>query len=203
MTDWLRAAMCFLALAILPATQAGAQELAQSGWQCAPFARLASGIQIFGNAGTWWDQAAGRYERGAAPKPGAVLVFKAAGRMRVGHVAVVSQVVNARQIKVTHANWSVINGARGQIENDVDVIDMSEANDWSEVRVWYAPLQGLGTSAHPTYGFIYQDVPAMQLAQAAGITAQPSAVQTVALDAAARPVDPIAALIEATEDAAL
>src|SRR5262249_51895531 len=28
--------------------------------QCAPFARQASGIQIYGNANTWWRQAAGR-----------------------------------------------------------------------------------------------------------------------------------------------
>lgn len=169
--------------------------MGQQRWQCAPFARLVSGLQLFGNAGTWWGQADGRYERGAAPKTGAVLVFKAAGQMRVGHVAMVSQVVDARHIKVTHANWSPINGSRGQIETDVDVVDVSPANDWSEVRVWYAPLQALGTTAHPTYGFIYQDAAATQLAQAATQPAAP--VQTAA-------ADPIGALIEATSaDAAL
>ncbi|MFY8142871.1 MAG: CHAP domain-containing protein, partial [Caulobacter sp.] len=30
-------------------------------WQCVPFARLMSGIQIFGDARTWWSQAAGKY----------------------------------------------------------------------------------------------------------------------------------------------
>ena len=44
-------------------------------WQCAPYAREISGIQIFGNANTWWSQAAGKYERGNAPKVGAVLSF--------------------------------------------------------------------------------------------------------------------------------
>ena len=34
------------------------------GWQCAQFARLFTGIQIFGDAGTWWDKAVGRYARG-------------------------------------------------------------------------------------------------------------------------------------------
>lgn len=193
MTNWLRAVMCLVALAMLPATQASAQDVTQQRWQCAPFARLVSGLQLFGNAGTWWDQASGRYERGAAPKEGAVLVFKAAGRMRVGHVAMVSQVVDARHIKVTHANWSPINGSRGQVEADVDVIDVSEAGDWSEVRVWYAPLQGLGTSAHPTYGFIYQDAAATQLAQA--VASQPAApVQTAS---AVQAVDAIGDLIDA------
>jgi hypothetical protein len=35
--------------------------------QCVPYARQASGIQLFGDARTWWDQAAGRYSRGHAP----------------------------------------------------------------------------------------------------------------------------------------
>ena len=56
----------------------------------------------------------------------------------------VSEVVDARTIKVTHANWSPINGSRGQVEEDVEVVDVSEANDWSEVRVWYAPLADIG-----------------------------------------------------------
>ena len=48
MTAWLRAAFCFVALAMLPMTQAGAQDLSAQRWQCAPFARLVSGIQLFG-----------------------------------------------------------------------------------------------------------------------------------------------------------
>ena len=38
--------------------------LADDYWQCVPFARLMSGIQIFGDAHTWWQQAAGRYQTG-------------------------------------------------------------------------------------------------------------------------------------------
>ena len=34
--------------------------------QCVPFARAASGIQIYGDAWTWWDQAEGRYQIGRA-----------------------------------------------------------------------------------------------------------------------------------------
>jgi surface antigen len=136
--------------------------------QCAPFAREVSGIQLFGNAGTWWGKAAGKYDRGEAPKVGAVLVFKAAGSMRVGHVAMVSRIVSNREIKITHANWSVINGRRGQIERDVTAIDVSAAGDWSQVKVWYAPIGGLGTKSYPVYGFVYNDkpLPAMQTASA-------------------------------------
>lgn len=124
-------------------------------WQCATFARAFSGIQIFGDAATLWRQAVGRYEEGQAPRAGAVLVFKPTGRMRVGHVATVSEIVSAREIKVTHANWSPIGGSRGQVETDVTVVDTSDAGDWSRVRVWYAPLGDLGRSDYPVYGFIY------------------------------------------------
>ena len=135
-----------------------------AGWQCAPFARLFSGVQLFGNAYTWWQQALGKYDRGSAPKAGAVLVFKAAGGMRVGHVATVSRIISDRIIKVTHANWSVINGHRGQVERDVTVVDASPNNDWSQVKVWYAPISGIGTHAYPVYGFIYGGAKAAQAA---------------------------------------
>ena len=126
-----------------------------AGLECVPFARQVSGIQIFGNAWTWWAQAAGRYAEGAAPRVGAVLVFRPAGVMKLGHVAVVSRVVSDRILMVTHANWSRIGGVRGQIERDVTLVDVSAANDWSQVRVWWRDSQGLGTTAYPVYGFIY------------------------------------------------
>jgi surface antigen len=123
--------------------------------QCVPYARKVSGIQLFGDAHTWWDQAAGRYERGFAPRPGAVMSFRAYGPMHLGHVAMVSKVVDQRTVLLRHANWSPINGVRGQTETDVRAIDVSDANDWSEVRVWYAPIQNLGSTHWPVDGFIY------------------------------------------------
>jgi surface antigen len=123
--------------------------------QCVPFARDSSGIELYGNAKTWWGQAAGRYDRGTTPKIGAVMAFKPTRRMRIGHVATVSQIVSDREVLVSHANWSLINGRRGQIERNVRVIDVSTAGDWSQVKVWYAPLRDLGTSTYPLYGFIY------------------------------------------------
>lgn len=62
--------------------------------QCAPFARDVSGIEIRGNANTWWGQAAGRYQRGDRPQVGAVMAFKAVRSMPVGHVAMVSRIVS-------------------------------------------------------------------------------------------------------------
>lgn len=123
--------------------------------QCVPFARESSGIEIFGNAKTWWGQAAGRYERGYAPQVGAVMAFKPTRAMPIGHVATVSQIVSEREVLISHANWSRINGRRGQIERNVRVLDVSDAGDWSKVKVWYAPLQDLGTSTYPLFGFIY------------------------------------------------
>lgn len=123
--------------------------------ECVPIARGQSGIQIYGDAHTWWNQAEGRYARGNTPRKGAVLAFKPHGAMTLGHVAAVSKVIDDRTILVTHANWSMINGRRGQVERDVRMIDVSEQGDWSQVRVWYAPLEDLGTTHWPVHGFIY------------------------------------------------
>ena len=149
-------------LTLVPATGA----MADMYWQCVPFARLISGIQIFGDARTWWDQATGKYDKGFIPKAGAVLCFKPTGRMTLGHVAVVSQVLTDRVIQITHANWSRIDGSRGQIEKDVTVIDVSPQGDWSQVKVWYDPNGDLGATTYPTYGFIYQDAKAKTMAAA-------------------------------------
>lgn len=121
--------------------------------QCVPFAREVSGIEIRGNANTWWGQAAGRYERGHVPVEGAVMAFKSTRGMPIGHVAMVSRVVSDREVLLTHANWS----RRGGIERDVRAIDVSPAGDWSAVRVWYAGNGDLGTSSYPLAGFIYPD----------------------------------------------
>ena len=130
---------------------------AEPYWQCVTFARFFSGVQIFGDAWTWWNSAVGKYRRGGTPEQGSILVFKKTPRMTRGHVAVVSDVVTDRIVQITHANWSPINGRRGQVEKDVTMIDVSDAGDWSEVKVWYGPNEDLGTSSYPTYGFIYKD----------------------------------------------
>lgn len=124
-------------------------------WQCVPIARTMSGIQIYGDAHSWWDQAEGRYSKGSAPKKGAVLNFMPHGSMKLGHVAAVTRILDDRTILVTHANWSPFGGRRGYVEKNVRVIDVSEDNDWSRVRVWYSPNANMGGTEWPTHGFIY------------------------------------------------
>lgn len=123
--------------------------------QCVPYAREVSGIQIYGDAHTWWNQAAGRYQRGREPKVGAVMAFQPHRNMKLGHIAAVSKIIDRRTVLISHSNWSPINGRRGQIERNVRAVDVSPNNDWSSVRVWYHPLQAVGKTAWPLHGFIY------------------------------------------------
>lgn len=149
--------------------------------QCVPFARAESGVDIRGNAGTWWYQAAGRYERGQEPRVGAVMAFAPTRGMPIGHVAVVSRILSDREMLISHANWSPINGRRGQVERNVRAIDVSAAGDWSQVRVWYAPIQGLGTRVNPVRGFIYPNAarsPAEDPAASATLAAIAASVAT-------------------------
>ncbi len=125
----------------------------RGGMSCVPFARIDSGIDLTGNAWQWWDHAAGLYARGRVPELRSVLAFRSNPHMRLGHVAVVSRIVNRREIEIDQANWWS-DGMRGGVSRDVPVVDVSEANDWTAVRV------GLGYSGrygavYPTYGFIY------------------------------------------------
>lgn len=125
--------------------------------QCVPYARQVSGIQIYGDAWTWWDQAEGLYNRGNKPRVGAVMSFRPHGNMQLGHVAAVSRVIDSRTVLLRHANWSIIDGRRGQVEDNVRAVDVSPGNDWSAVRVWFAPLGDLGTTHWPLNGFIYPE----------------------------------------------
>jgi surface antigen len=123
------------------------------GISCVPFARNDSGIAVSGNAWQWWDNAAGVYARGSVPEPGSVLTFRANGRMHLGHVAVVSRVINPREVEIEHANWWGP-GAYGGVARNVPVVDVSESNDWTAVRVGLGQSGEFG-SVYPTYGFIY------------------------------------------------
>ena len=130
--------------------------LSYSSLQCVPYAREVSHIELSGDAFLWWAEAAGRYGRGHQPAVGAVLNFRATGRMPLGHVAVVTAVLGSRTILVTQANW-----VRGMITNDVTVEDVSPDNNWSQVRVEYGNGDIMG-SDYPTYGFIYDHAAAAQ-----------------------------------------
>jgi surface antigen len=117
--------------------------------QCVAFAKQDAGIVIAGNARDWWYNAEGTYQRGHAPEAGSVLSFAATGRMPLGHVAVVSNVVDARTITIDQSHW----GSRG-ITRDIEVKDVSENNDWTAVRVQLGHGGDYG-SIYPTHGFIY------------------------------------------------
>ncbi|WP_425052545.1 CHAP domain-containing protein [Psychromarinibacter sp. S121] len=109
---------------------------------CVPFARNASGIEIRGNADTWWGQAEGKFARGHTPTIGAVMAFSGTSKLPMGHIAVVSKVVSDREILIHHANWH-----RNQVSLNMSVIDVSPDNDWSRVRVMTNP---------GSYGSVYQ-----------------------------------------------
>ena len=117
---------------------------------CVRYARQLTGFDIQGDAWKWWGNSAGRYQHGARPVVGSVLVFRRTGRLSYGHVSTVSRVVDRRTILVDHS-W---------LEGDVlhhgmKVIDTSPNNTWTSVKVWYEPANHLGLRAYPTFGFIY------------------------------------------------
>ena len=137
------------------AAKSGKMRVARGGGlQCVPFARNASGIEVSGNAHTWWGNAAGTYARGQAPERGSVLSFQANRSMPLGHVAVVSHVINARTLEIDHANWAGPGGRKGSVARGVSVVDVSEGNDWSAVRVALGRGGEYG-SIYPVNGFIY------------------------------------------------
>lgn len=119
--------------------------------QCVPFARQLSGVEIYGNANTWWARAEGRYPRSNSPAFGSVFVIHGHNTSARGHVAVVTRIDSTRLIRVDHANW--LNG--GEISRGVPVLDVSRNNDWTEVRVWHIPGGHWGGRIYRADGFIH------------------------------------------------
>lgn len=117
---------------------------------CVPFARALSGIDIRGNASTWWEKAKGFYARFTTPEAGTVMVFAPKRGMRAGHVAVVKEIVSDREILIDHANW----GRDGKIYINAPVVDVSPNNDWSQVRVWNVKLGVMGSHTYRISGFV-------------------------------------------------
>jgi len=146
------AVVCLLAACAGPARRTGpnlAYARHYPGLTCAPFARAVVGVALSGDAADWWGESDGLYRRSDGPAVGAVLVFRRTARLPSGHVAVVSRVLGVRRILVIQANW-----VRGELDADQLVVDVSERNDWRDVRVWYPPTGQLGAHVYPTYGFI-------------------------------------------------
>jgi len=124
---------------------------------CVEFARLRSGISIFGDAKTWWDHAKDQYARSGEPQSGAVMVFAATTKMKLGHVAVVTHIVSSREVIVDHANWH----RDGNIYLAAPVIDVSTNNDWSKVRVFDPRSAQMGSTVYPIKGFVSVRLQAM------------------------------------------
>lgn len=122
--------------------------------QCVPYAREASGINLYGDAHTWWNSAENKYMRGQKPMPGSVLVLAQTNRMTHGHLAVVKKIVNNRQIDVTHTNWGNDWKSRRRVYESMLVEDVSPANDWSSVRFWNFEEDVFGFP-YKAMGFIY------------------------------------------------
>lgn len=129
--------------------------IASGGISCVPYARMVSGLQITGDGGDWWHNASGLYARGQRPEPGSVFTFRRSGGMTRGHVAVVERVLGPRHILIDHANWAGPGIRRGSVMRNVHVIDVSENNDWSAVRVQVGHDAGSFGRTYATYGFIY------------------------------------------------
>jgi len=119
--------------------------------QCVPYARGISGIDIRGDANTWWSRAEGQYSRGHVPAVGSVLVIRTYDNNSRGHLAVVTRIVSDRIILVDHANWH----GRGEVAVSVPVRDVSADHSWTEVNVWWLDTNTWGSRTYTVEGFIY------------------------------------------------
>lgn len=134
----------------LPATAAPSVETPLHRLFCVEYARMRSGLAVFGDAKHWWDHAKNIYARMSRPVEEAVMVFSGSKRLRRGHVAVVTGIVSPRQIIVDQANWE----NHGEIDHSTPVLDVSRDNDWSEVRVWDMHSGTFGSHVYAISGFI-------------------------------------------------
>jgi surface antigen len=142
--------LSYLMLAIVPCMPTAPA----SAGNCALWARAETGVELYGAAGGWWQEAEGRYQRGQAPAVGAILVFEPSRHMPSGHVAVVSQIVGPREILVDQSNWY-----HGATTHGDSVVDTSLNNDWTSVAV-IDRRSGEHGRDNSTYGFIYPDAAA-------------------------------------------
>jgi hypothetical protein len=121
---------------------------------CVEYARMRSGLAVFGDAKYWWERARNLYARVSRPVEEAVMVFSGSTRLRRGHVAVVTEIVSPRQIIVDQANWQ----NKGEIDHATPVLDVSSANDWSKVRVWDIRSGTFGAHVYAISGFIAKEL---------------------------------------------
>ena len=117
---------------------------------CVEYARMRTGLAVFGDAREWWERARNLYARLSRPAEEAVMVFASSKRLKLGHVAVVTEIVSPREVIVDQANWQ----NHGEIDHATPVLDVSRNNDWSLVRVWDIPSGSFGGRTYAISGFI-------------------------------------------------
>ena len=78
-----------------------------------------------------------------------MVLYNYAGPQR-SHVAAVRRMISAREIRIDHANWL----DDGSIYVNDPVVDVSAANDWSQIKVRHIKTSGWGTKIFPEHGFI-------------------------------------------------
>jgi len=116
----------------------------------------------------------GATDRSSRPAVGAGLAFRRTSRLADGHAAVVTHVIDARTILVSQANW-----VANRVTENMPVMDVSAANDWSAVRVWWPPAGQMGTRPYPTWGFILPGRPLTREALAAALSDGQAAWRTL------------------------
>ena len=121
---------------------------------CVEYARARSGLAVFGDAKFWWARAKKLYARMTMPMENAVMVFSGSARLKKGHVAVVTDIVSEREIRVDQANWQ----NHGEIDHSTPVLDVSAKNDWTKVRVWDMRSGGFGAHVYAISGFIAKEL---------------------------------------------
>ena len=122
--------------------------------QCVAYVHAHSAFRIQANAHMWWARAAGIHARGNAPEVGSVLSFRSVRGMPLGHVALVSRVVDEREIEIDHNNWLGVGPVRG-----ASVVDVSPRNDWTAVRVANRAGTRVYGRVYATDGFIHARAP--------------------------------------------
>jgi len=132
------------------------QSAPASAMTCVAYVRAVTGFDLSGNAWQWWNAAAGVYNRGHLPGPGAVMVFSRTRHMRDGHVAIDHDILGPREILIDQGNWEIVHHRRGAVSRDVHVIDVSPDNDWTMVRVQWQQSDVFGRD-NPVSGFVYPD----------------------------------------------
>lgn len=153
-TEIAAADMPTLPLAALPQLPEPSIETPLKKLFCVEYARARSGLAVFGDAKFWWARAKNLYARMTRPMENTVMVFSGSARLKKGHVAVVTDIVSKREIRVDQANWQ----NHGEIDHATPVLDVSARNDWTKVRVWDMRSNAFGAHVYAISGFIAKEL---------------------------------------------